>query len=279
MFKVLAIALGAGLAHAGAVTPVNFADDSLVAWCIVPFDAKKRSPEARAKMLLALGLRRCAYDWRAEHVASFEAEIEAYRKFGIEFTAFWGEHESAFELFIKHRISPQIWKTCPSPSGKTQQERVAAAAAQLQGLAVRCRRMGSKLGLYNHGGWGGVPENLIAVCRALIARGHDNVGVVYNFHHAHGRIADFAADLKLLKPHLLCLNLNGMNPRAEPKILPIGQGLHEAAMIRTVIASGYSGPIGILDHLPDEDSAVALKGNLDGLRRLLAEGGNPGTQE
>ena len=178
MFKVLTMALGMGLAPLGAVPPANFAGDQLVAWCIVPFDAKKRSPEARAKMLVDLGLRRCAYDWRAEHVASFEAEIEAYRKFGIEFTAFWGEHETAFKLFIKHRITPQIWKTCPSPAGKTQQERVAAAAAQLQGLATRCRKMGSQLGLYNHGGWGGAPENLIAVCRALVAMGHDNVGII-----------------------------------------------------------------------------------------------------
>ena len=28
-----------------------FQRDNLVAWCIVPFDAKKRSPEQRAEML------------------------------------------------------------------------------------------------------------------------------------------------------------------------------------------------------------------------------------
>ena len=43
--------------------------DNLMAWCIVPFDAKKRGPEERAAMLKELGLSRLAYDWRDEHVA------------------------------------------------------------------------------------------------------------------------------------------------------------------------------------------------------------------
>lgn len=45
-----------------------FARDNLVAWCIVPFDAKKRGPEERAAMLKRLGFTRFAYDWRAEHI-------------------------------------------------------------------------------------------------------------------------------------------------------------------------------------------------------------------
>jgi hypothetical protein len=33
-----------------------FRADNLVAWCIVPFDAKKRGPEERAAMMEKLGL-------------------------------------------------------------------------------------------------------------------------------------------------------------------------------------------------------------------------------
>src|SRR2546426_11712460 len=54
-----------------------FATKNLFAWCIVPFDAKKRGPEVRAAMLERLGLRSLAYDYRAEHVATFDAEMEA----------------------------------------------------------------------------------------------------------------------------------------------------------------------------------------------------------
>src|SRR5690348_8317118 len=54
-----------------------FARDNLIAWCIVPFDSKKRGPEERAAMLERLGFRHFAYDWRAEHIPTFDAEIEA----------------------------------------------------------------------------------------------------------------------------------------------------------------------------------------------------------
>src|SRR5688572_17767316 len=41
-----------------------FGKGNLVAWCIVPFDAKKRGPEERAEMLERLGIKRLAYDYR-----------------------------------------------------------------------------------------------------------------------------------------------------------------------------------------------------------------------
>lgn len=250
--------------------PANFSREQLVAWCIVPFDAKGRGPEERAKMLVELGLKRCAYDWREQHIAQFEAEILAYKKHGIEFTAFWNEHEAAFALFEKHGLKPQIWKICPSPKAATQDEKIAAAVAQLSPLAERCGKLGSTLGLYNHGGWGGEPDNLVAVCAALKAKGH-KVGIVYNFHHAHDHIGNFNVHLKAMQDDLICLNLNGMNDCAEPKILTIGEGAHEKAMIQAVLASGYKGPIGIIDHLDKEDSQVVLQRNLKGLKGLLAD--------
>jgi hypothetical protein len=63
---------------------------NLAAWCIVPFDAAKRTPEARAEMVAKMGLKKVAYDWRQEHVAEFEREILAYQKHGIEMFAFLG---------------------------------------------------------------------------------------------------------------------------------------------------------------------------------------------
>src|SRR5262245_2424505 len=66
-----------------------FARDNLVAWCIVPFDAKKRGPEERAAMLQRLGFKRFAYDWRAEHLPTFDAEMEALARHKIALEAFW----------------------------------------------------------------------------------------------------------------------------------------------------------------------------------------------
>src|SRR5262245_34217653 len=63
--------------------------NNLVAWCIVPFDSKKRGPEERAAMLEKLGIKRFAYDYRAEHVPTWDAELNALKKHGVELTAWW----------------------------------------------------------------------------------------------------------------------------------------------------------------------------------------------
>ena len=250
----------------------SFEKNKLVAWCIVPFDAKKRSPAERVEMLKQLGLKRVAYDWRAKHVAEFEEEILQYKKNDIEFFAFWSTHPEAFRLFKKHNIRPQIWRTAPSPINAEQQTKIDVAVQSLLPLVEQTRKLGCKLGLYNHGGWGGEPRNLVAVCQSL--RKHhkaDHVGIVYNLHHGHDRIADFEQSIKLMKPYLLCLNLNGMNDGAKPKILPLGQGQHDAKLIQIIRKSGYLGPIGILDHRSDTDAKVALEQNLNGLKKIMAE--------
>src|SRR5689334_1304220 len=54
-----------------------FARTNLLAWCIVPFDTQKRGPEERAQMLDDLGIKKLAYDWRAEHIPTFDAEVSA----------------------------------------------------------------------------------------------------------------------------------------------------------------------------------------------------------
>jgi sugar phosphate isomerase/epimerase len=270
--KAIAILLLCASALAAAEVPANFAPGRLVAWCIVPFDAKKRGPRERAEMLERLGIQRLAYDWRGQHVPTFEEEILALKEKGIEFFAFWGRHEGMFQLFAKHGLAPQVWQTLGSPRAESQEKRVEAAAKGLLPLVERTRKMGCKLGLYNHGGWGGEPANLAAVC-AWLRKNADagHVGIVYNFHHAHNHIGDFTQAMAAMKPYLLCLNLNGMNPGAKPKILPIGEGKHEKAMIEAVIASGYDGPIGIIGHDASVDVGVRLKKNLDGLAKLLAE--------
>ena len=254
--------------------PDNLSRDQLVAWCIVPFDGKKRGPAERAAMLKELGLRRVAYDWREEHVPTFEEEILQYKKQGLEYFAFWSVHEDAFKLFEKYGLHPQIWQIMPSPNADTQEERVRLAATQMLPLVERTRKLGSKLGLYNHGGWSGEPENMVAVCEYL--REHyeaDQVGIVYNLHHAHEHIDDFADVLRLMKPYLLCLNLNGMTRDGEQKgekILPLGEGECDVALLKIIRDSGYAEPIGIIGHTQD-DVEQRLRDNLDGLDWIVPQ--------
>jgi hypothetical protein len=130
--------------------------------------------------------------------------------------------------------------------------------------------MKCKLGLYNHGGWGGEPENLVAVCKALREQSKsEHVGIVYNLHHGHGHIDDFAAVLAQMKPYLLCLNLNGMNAKG-PKILQLGAGEADVKLLKIIGDSGYSGPIGMIGHTGD-DVELRLRDNLDGLDWILPQ--------
>ena len=259
-----------GAAPSVAQEPKVFARTNLVAWCIVPFDGKNRGPAERAALVKQLGFTKVAYDWRANHVPTFEDEILQYRKHGIEFFAFWGTHEKAFELFAKYRLHPQIWQTLGSPNAPTQEERVALAVKQMLPLVERTAKMKCQLGLYNHGGWGGEPENLAAVCKALRERHKaDHVGIVYNLHHGHGHVGDFEAVLARVKPYLLCLNLNGMSAKG-PKILQLGAGEADVKLLKIIAASGYSGPIGIIGHTGD-DVELRLRDNLDGLDWILPQ--------
>lgn len=251
-----------------------YAKENIAAWCIVPFDAAKRGPVERAEMLNRLGISRLAYDWRNEHIPTFEQEILESKKHGIEFFSFWGVHEEAFKLFKKYNIIPQIWIMLPQPQDETQEKKVETAAKQILPIVNRTRELGCKLGLYNHGGWGGEPANMAAVCKWLRDNADaQHVGIVYNFHHGHEHIADFRESMNIMKPYLICINLNGMNDNAQPKILPLGQGKHEEAMMKIVLESGYQGPVGILDHRDDTDSEISLKANIDGMKILLEKMG------
>ena len=62
LFTLLAITCGflTAFAEEPKQAADNFNRDQLVAWCIVPFDAKQRGPEARAIMVQGLGMTRVA---------------------------------------------------------------------------------------------------------------------------------------------------------------------------------------------------------------------------
>jgi hypothetical protein len=85
--------------------------------------------------------------------------------------------------------------------------------------------------------------------------------------------------MELLKPWLLCLNLNGMNDNAQPKILPVGSGRHDRNLLKVILDSGYDGPIGIIDHREQLDAEESLQQNLTGLKSVLQALGQKGAAE
>ena len=272
------LAATTALPVAGVDRPSIFAKDNLVAWCIVPFDAANRGPEERAQMLGRLGIKRLAYDFRDQHIRTFDLEIDALQKNGIELTAFWmatgmEPHKDTvihtiFDLIKRRGLKTQLWTLLSAPKEfdeLPQEERIARTSKAVSYIARRAKELECSVGLYNHGGWFGEPENQIAIIRQI---GLDNVGIVYNFHHGHEHIDRFPELLKIMKQHLLCLNLNGMR-KGGPKILPLGEGDHELKMLKVVRDSGYEGPVGILDHRNELDAELSLQENIDGLKKLI----------
>jgi len=256
----------------------NFKSENLVPWCTVAFDSKKRSPEERAKMIVDLGLKRSAYAWRERHLKEFEREILAYKANAIEYFTFFNWHPSMEPLIKKHGIKPQIWHYMQFKPEGTQEEKIASTAEHLKPMVDKTRELGLKFALYNHGGWTGEPDNMVAVVNHIrkTQPDSDHVGIVYNFHHGHGDIADFEGRFNRMLPLLFCVNLNGMvdaeivnDKTLENKIITIGEGKYEQGMIRTVIDSGYSGPIGVIDHRDSLDSEVALRDNIQALEKML----------
>jgi sugar phosphate isomerase/epimerase len=184
---------------AGADAEAPFAKENLIAWCIVPFDAKKRGPEERAAMLARLGLKRLAYDWREEHLPTLDQELDALQKHGIGLEAVWfpcgmepekETHGRVILDFLRRRgVKPQLWLSLSmKEDGLTQEQKLEAAARAIGYVAAEAAKIGCKIGLYNHGGWFGEPENQVAIIERLRA---PNVGIVYNFHHGHAHMDRF----------------------------------------------------------------------------------------
>lgn len=272
-----------------AAAPLRAADDvfaksNLAAWCIVPFDEARRGPEERAAMLEKLGIKKFVYDYRAEHIPQWDDELNALKKHHIELLGWWfpttlnDEAKKTLELFKRHGVHPQLWVNgnggpIEVKDAADQQARIEKEVARLKPIAQAAAEAGCQVALYNHGNWYGEPENAIAIVEALKGQGMKNVGMVYNLHHGHGHLERLAQVLPKMLPHLLCLNLNGMDVNGEAqgrKILPLGVGREDVKVLRILRASGYSGPVGILNHT-NADAEGRLLDNLDGLAWLLPQ--------
>lgn len=264
-----------------------FSKDNITPWCIVPFDVKQRNPQERAEMLSRLGFKTLAYDWRNVHIPQFDEEIVQLKKHGITMTAFWWtgglpENEEAFkaseimntqmDFFRRNSLKLDVWVAINPPDvpDGTDEERCTELARRLDILAGEFRKLDCRLGIYNHGGWGGEPDNMIRILKMMKS---GNAGIVYNFHHAHEHLDLLPEAFNRMLPYLYCVNLNGMT-REGPKILPLGEGKEDIKIMKMISSSGYNGPIGIIGHVNDEDVELVLKRNIEGLKKLLLEIGD-----
>ena len=109
------------------------------------------------------------------------------------------QHHRYCENFVSYALaSPDsaLWNDVSTQETETQNEIMRAAFSA--GVAELIARHGE-------------PQNLIKVCQHLRQHyGASHVGIVYNFHHGHDAVKNFAADIRAMEPYLLCVNINGM---------------------------------------------------------------------
>ena len=279
-FLCLALILLMSFSAAAQEVSNIYSKENLIAWCIVPFDKPERTPEQRAIMLNELGINKLAYDWRERHVPFFEAEIAALKKHNITLQAFWyysgpePEKDKNFalmiDLFKRHHIKTEIWTMItgiPGLDSMSQQEKVEAVSKPVRYIASKAAEAGCKVGLYNHGGWFGEPENQLAIIDHIDM---PNVGIVFNFSHSETQIHRFPEFYPAIKPHLLAINLTGLQGMNPAKVVPVGKGDIEFRMMKIIEKSGYSGPIGIINEDFAEDAKKGLLMNMDGLKKYAS---------
>jgi len=258
-----------------------FQPDNLVAWCVVPFDSVNRGPESRAAMLENLGFKKFAYDWREQHLSSFPEEVMALKTHGIELTSVWWWIDGQGDQLLNKNnqrllhyldsldISTDIWMSFADNffEGLDDSLKMAKAVEAIDQLNQLASGVDCRLMLYNHGAWFGDPRNQVEIIQKS---GIENIGLVYNFHHAHEQVEDFPMLLEVMLPYLNTVNINGMNKQGL-KILTVGAGNLEKEMLEVLAKSGFSGHVGIIGHLENEDVEVVLARNLEGLQKIISE--------
>jgi sugar phosphate isomerase/epimerase len=287
LFSLL-IALLPSLSHGATKPDELFAMDNLHAWCAVPFDAKKRGPEERAEMLQKLGFKHFVYDWRAKDIPTFDAEIEALKKHGIDLLGWWSPTnprdpvlKQTLEVFKRQGVHPQLWVTGggePTKTPEEQKKRVDDEAERIRQIVELAKPYGCKVELYTHNRWFGVPDNEVAIIQRLKELGVSDVGMVYNFSHGHEDVADFPTIWQRMKPYVVAVNVTGMVPNGEHKIVPPSQGQFELGMLRVILDSGWHGPIGLIAE-QGGDAEVTLGNYLRGLewcKKELTKAGSGG---
>jgi sugar phosphate isomerase/epimerase len=261
-----------------------YARENLIAWCIVPFDSKKRGPQERARMLNELGINKLAYDWRAEHIPTFDQELAALKKHHIKLQGFWFASgpdpakdqylATVLDFLRRNKVKTQLWCMfggCANFDQLPQAEKVKTAANSVAYVAKKLAEIGCSLGLYNHGGWSGEPENQLEIISHLKM---PNIGMVYNFSHSETQIHRFPEFFPKILPYLYAINLTGLKGKNPAEVVPVGQGNVEEEMMRLISKSSYKGPIGIINENFAADAADGLQLNMDGIKQILERMGD-----
>ncbi len=280
-----------------------WAHNNLVAWMVTPpWDAKARGPEERVQMLEKLGFKNYAFMPHDKDILTYDAEIEALRRHGINLLA-WRFYldaddpvaKATLETFKRHNVHPRLWVSqslrmnLPKPNGKMSAEeqhelsmqlrredltkapqelRVKQEADRINSLVKLAAPYGIKVALYNHNGWFGMMDNQVAIIERLKQLGVTDVG-----NELHDDTLNFPELWKTIKPYVVTVNITGM--QTDGDLVYPSQGDSEFDMMRTIERSGWRGHVGLIAE-KGGDAEMTLRNYLVGLDWLAVELKHPG---
>jgi sugar phosphate isomerase/epimerase len=262
---------------------------------LIAHDAVPRTALERATMLREIGLSRIVWDWREEHIDSFDAELDALRLAGVQLAGMWTplpmpaleepDYASRFGVVparlkyliteaARRGLSPDLWTQISfgapgaplALSPELHRSEVQRAADHLMGIARLARGHGMCLMLTNHGGWAGQPQTMIDVVRELEARGLSNVGIGLRLHHAHHLIPDLDRHIATLGDYLAAVMLSGADAGAELSgrvVLPFGAGSRDRWVTHVLMESGWQGQL-LVHAVGRDDARARLLDSLEG---------------
>ena len=291
LFADMAAGRIARLVPAPSVIPPSplWSRDKLFASGINTYGKPLLQTSQRLELLHKLGLNKYTFTYDQNTAASFVAEVTEAKSHGSEIIACLLQidlaPESRSELFStieKLGIKPQLWVIGSKGDPKSDQELneiITRQALLLRPFSEEANRLGCQVGLYNNRGWFGSTKNQLAIIKKLKADKVSNVGIVYNFHNSHGQVRSFSGAWGSIKNEVIALNLSGLridDKEQEKTILPLSAGDQELGLMRFIQESGWSGPVGIIDHRLDQAQDITLADNMRGLDWLAQEIATPG---
>ncbi|HEY0594681.1 sugar phosphate isomerase/epimerase family protein [Sphingopyxis sp.] len=245
----------------------------------------RRDPEARAEMLHRRGLRRIAIEWRYAQLGTLDQELSASIARGIVATALWvpislvplnDVHlDILFGFIERNELRLALWTTLMHPHDIdewVESKKLDLTCEAVSRLADRASKLGCSVALYNHDGWFAQPSSL---CKIVATARRPNVGIVYNFHHAHADAPEFRSHVVSMLSSLKAVNLGAAKAGAPAAF---GEGEHDFAMLSTLLEMGYCGPLGLTCYDAKADAADTLTRSLAGLanfRRSLEKRQTP----
>ena len=260
-----------------------FSKSNLIPWSIVGFDVKERTPIQRLEMLERLGYTQYAYGYRPKHIPTMLQEWQLAKEKNIKIKAVWlyinlykdkvgklrSDAEIVFENLKKANLKTQIWVGFYPKyfDNLTDAESLEQSVHMISYLSKRAKKLGCKIALYNHGGWFGKPKNQLRIIKALP---NEDLGIVFNFHHAHDSLEAYSKNIKKLFPYLWSVSLNGIKAEG-PKIITVGKGNLEKQMIQELLNLNYTGSFNILGHVKGGDPEIILEENYKGLQKITTQ--------